>query len=137
MFSAKRVEVIDWKAFARGEYRKPTFGDEVVAYFKRNKLTYQVVGSALIVYMGCGFDYAYADTGIDAGAKQIYWKLINVGKWVIIVKGGIETIKSAADGDFQSVRKGFLGYGITYAVLWALPWMMDEIEKIFKGMVES
>jgi hypothetical protein len=77
---------------------------------------------------------AVSGTGIDAGANAIYRKLINVGKWVIIVKGGIETIKNAADGDFQSVKKNFLGYGVTYGILWALPWMMAEIERLFTEM---
>lgn len=73
-------------------------------------------------------------TGLDVGANKIYRKLINVGKWVIIVKGGIDTIKSVAEGDTGAAKKNFLGYVITYAILWALPWALTEVEKIFSEM---
>lgn len=76
---------------------------------------------------------AFAATGIDVGAERIYRKLINVGKWVIIVKGGIDTIKSVTEGDMQAAKKNFLGYLVTYGILWALPWGMKEIENLFQS----
>lgn len=75
---------------------------------------------------------AFASTGIDVGAEKIYRKLINVGKWVIIVKGGIDTIKSVTEGDMQAAKKNFLSYLLTYGILWALPWGMKEIETLFQ-----
>lgn len=92
---------------------------------------FQCAGITFVILAGA--HYA-ASTGIDIGADKIYKKLVNIGKWVIIVKGGIDTIKSVADGDLQGAKKNFLGYGVTYAVLWGLPWMMKEIENIFEGM---
>jgi hypothetical protein len=74
-----------------------------------------------------------AGTGIDVGAEKIYKKLLNVGKWVIIVKGGMDTIKSVADGDLPSAKKNFLGYVVTYAILWALPWALGEVDKLFEN----
>jgi hypothetical protein len=88
-------------------------------------------GLGLVVLAGA--HYA-ASTGIDIGAEKVYKKLVNIGKWVIIIKGGIDTIKSVADGDMHGVKKNVLGYGVTYAVLWGLPWMMHEIEKLFEGL---
>lgn len=83
-------------------------------------------------------DVSFAQgTGIDVGAKKLYVRLIGVGKWVIIVKGGIDTIKAVAEGDFQAGKKNFLGYVLTYAILWALPWAFGEVEKLFTEMEAS
>lgn len=77
---------------------------------------------------------AAAGTGIDVGADKIYKKLLLIAKWVIIFKGGIDTIKSVAEGDLAAAKKNFLGYGVTYAILWGLPWMMKEIDKLMSEM---
>jgi len=73
---------------------------------------------------------AYA--GIDEAGSRIYYKLVSVGKWVIIIKGGIDIIQSIMNGDSQGAKKCFVGYLFAYGVLWALPWCMDEIEVVFK-----
>lgn len=78
--------------------------------------------------------FAAGGSGIDAGANKIYRKLLNVGKWVIIIKGGIETIKNVSEGDFGTAKKNFLGYMITYAILWALPWGMKQIDELFSEL---
>lgn len=95
----------------------------------------KVAGVTAILLIGLP-DVSHAATGIDEGAGKIYKKLLNVGKWVIIVKGGLDTVKHVADGDTLSARKNFLGYMLTYAILWALPWGFKEIENLFEGMGE-
>lgn len=121
--------------FVRNGWQEERVIDTFLAHLNRHKIAYRIIGTTVILFIGLtDVTFAASGTGIDAGANQLYKRVINIGKWVIIVKGGIETIKNAADGDFQSVKKGFLGYGITYAVLWALPWMMHEIEKMFESM---
>jgi hypothetical protein len=91
----------------------------------------KVAGITFVLIAGFP-DVSFASgTGIDVGANRIYKKLVNVGKWVIIVRGGIDTIKSVSEGDLQAARKSFLGYLITYATLWALPWGMNEVESLF------
>lgn len=77
---------------------------------------------------------AEASTGIDASARNIYSKLLNVGKWIIIIKGGIDTINNSVKGDFDSAKKSFLSYLIVYLVLNALPWAMDEVDNVFRQM---
>lgn len=119
--------------FIRYGWQEESKVDVFFAHLKRHKIKYRIIGTAIILFLGVS-SVAFASTGIDAGAEKIYRKLINIGKWVIICKGGIETIKSAADGDFEQVKRGFLGYGVTYAILWGLPWMMEEIEKLFEDM---
>ncbi|MEF3309325.1 hypothetical protein PV433_10450 [Paenibacillus sp. GYB004] len=75
-----------------------------------------------------------AGTGIDAGAEKIYGKVINVGKWVIVVKGAIDTIKSVAEGDMGSAKRNFLGYVVTYMILGALPIALNEVDKLFESL---
>ena len=81
-----------------------------------------------------GIDIASASNGIDAGAHILYDKLLLVGKWIIIVKGGIDTINSVVQGDLGSAKRNFLGYLVVYMVLNALPWAMNEVDTIFKQL---
>ncbi|MEF3311394.1 hypothetical protein PV433_21165 [Paenibacillus sp. GYB004] len=111
----------------RGEMKRRVFSKETV--FKTAGIT--------VVLLAIPASAFAASTGIDVGAEKIYKKLLNVGKWVIVAKGGIDTIKSVADGDLQAAKRNFLGYLVTYAILWALPWGMGEIDKLFEGMESS
>ncbi|NOU98414.1 hypothetical protein [Paenibacillus planticolens] len=122
--------------FVRNGWREETPINAFLAHLDRNKIKYRVIGTAIILFLGFA-DAAFASTGIDVGAKRLYVRLIGVGKWVIIVKGGIDTIKAVAEGDFQAGKKNFLGYVLTYAILWALPWAFDEVEKLFTEMEAS
>jgi hypothetical protein len=94
----------------------------------------KVAGVSCVLFFGLPDATFASGTGIDAGATKIYAKLINVGKWVIIVKGGIDTIRSVAEGDVNTAKKNFLGYVVTYAILWALPWALGEVDKLFTNM---
>jgi hypothetical protein len=94
-------------------------------------------GLSLVMLTGLEASAFAAGTGIDAGANKLYIKLLGIAKWVIVFKGGLDTIKSVADGDMQSARKSFLGYLVTYGILWALPWGMNEVDKLFKGDLEA
>lgn len=73
-----------------------------------------------------------AATGIDAGGRRIHGTVVNIGKWVIIVKGSIDCIQSVLNGDVQHAKKQFFGYMMCYGIMWALPWGLNEIEAMFK-----
>lgn len=96
--------------------------------------TVKVAGLTGIIFIWLSDTSFAAGTGIDVGADKVYKKLLGIGKWVIIFKGGIDTIKSVADGDLPAAKRNFLGYGVTYAILWGLPWMLKEIDKLFLEM---
>lgn len=104
-------------------------------HFRKYGIVYKIVGTTVIILVaGGGFDYAFASSGIEVGAERLYAKLLTVGKWVIIFKGGFDTIKHMASGDFDSAKKGFLSYLIVYLFLLGLPWAMDEVDGIFKDL---
>lgn len=79
-------------------------------------------------------DVTFAASSIDTAANAIYRKLLNIGKWVIIIKGGIDTIQNAVQGELQSAKKNFLGYLLVYVVLWALPWGLKQVDLLFSDM---
>lgn len=83
-----------------------------------------------VVYFS-GFDLVSASNGIDHGARIVYDKLLSVGKWIIIIKGGIDTINNVVQGDFGVAKKSFFSYLVVYLILNGLPWAFDEVDTIF------
>lgn len=93
------------------------------------------VGLATSFIIMSGFDVTIAaGTGIDDGAGRIYSKLLEVGKWVIIIKGGISTINFMIQDDATSARKAFFSYLIVYAILHGLPWGMNQVDDVFRDL---
>ena len=106
----------------------------IMEHINRHKVIYRIGAITLIVLLG-GMDVAFAaDSTIDAGATKIYSKLVNVGKWVIIIKGAFDTINSTVQGDFIQARKSFLAYLLVYVVLLGLPWAFAQVEMLFTEM---
>jgi hypothetical protein len=110
---------------------------KVLRFIDENQsVLWQGAGYAVVILVAsAGYDVAFAmEGGLDQHASKIYDKLLGVGKWVIVAKGGIETIKSVASSDMQGAQKNFLQYLLIYALLWALPWGMTEVENMFIEM---
>lgn len=108
------------------------FSAKVGRHFKKYGFVYKAAGITIILLASGGT--ALASSGIEAGAEQLYSKLLIIGKWVIIFKGGFDIIKNMASGDFDSAKKGFLSYLIVYIFLFGLPWAMNEVDSIFKEL---
>jgi hypothetical protein len=109
---------------------------KVLRFIDENQATlWQGAGYAVVIlFAGAGFETAFASGGLDEHAAKIYDKLLGVGKWVIVGKGGIETIKAVASSDLPAAQRNFLQYLLIYALLWALPWGMNEVENMFIEM---
>lgn len=126
-----KIESINFREFMSGGYKKPSTTEKVVAHLKNHRVVYTVAGyTVLCVLVGPHMSFAATD-GIDKGAKSIYYTLARIGKWIIIIKGGWETINSAIKSDFDSAKKNFLSYGLIYVILLGFPWMMDQIDHLF------
>lgn len=89
-----------------------------------------IVGISVVIF-GAIPIISSADSGIDIAARGIYKKLLSVGKWIIIIKGGIDTVNSVVQGDHASAKKSFLSYLVVYVILQGFPWAMDEIDRTF------
>lgn len=75
-----------------------------------------------------------ADSAIDRQAEKIYYKIVNIGKWFIVIKGAFDIIKNVTNGDFDSAKKSSLGYLLVYVILHALPWGFDQVDQAFKEL---
>ena len=73
-----------------------------------------------------------AFTGIDAGGRRLHAKIVNIGKWVIVVKGSIDCIQSVLNGDFQRAKQQFFGYLLCFGIMLALPWGLEQVEALFE-----
>ncbi|PLR89521.1 hypothetical protein [Bacillus sp. T33-2] len=101
-------------------------------HFKKYGSVYKIAGVSIIVLLGGA--PALASTGIDVGAKKLYYELVNIGKWIIIFKGGIETIKSVGNGDLDGAKKSFFSHLLIYLILLGLPYGMDKVDEVFQGL---
>jgi hypothetical protein len=100
-------------------------------HIKNNKTIYQVAGLTITVFLvGENISFA-AESGIDRGMKKLFYKIVDLGKWIIIIKGAIEIIRSIGDGDLKSGQKVFLTYLLMYLLLLGLPWGFDQVDQLF------
>jgi hypothetical protein len=127
-----KQERINFGEFMRGDYQRPSRLED---HFRNHGFAYKVAGSAVIL-LTTGADLSFA-SAIDAKANVLYYKLIDVGKWIIIFKGGIDTIKSVGSGDFDMAKKHFFSYLLIYLLLLALPFGMNEVEKLFADLKQT
>jgi hypothetical protein len=109
---------------------KPSAKALVLQHFKKHGIKYRIAGSVIFLCLGYA-DIAFAAGPIDREGHAIYKDLLSVGKWVIIVKGGWEVIKSMLDSDFESCKRKFVGYLMAYGLLHLLPAGMDKMDGIF------
>ncbi|OMF54661.1 hypothetical protein BK138_16000 [Paenibacillus rhizosphaerae] len=132
-----KTHVIGWSEFCKGPVEKsPVIAwDRIRKALLKKETIIKVAGVTLVLLIGMpDVLHAASATGIDVAAEKIYKKLMNIGKWVIVIKGGIDTIQSAVQGDLQSAKKNFLGYLMVYVVLWALPWGLKQVDILFSDM---
>lgn len=107
-------------------------------HFKKYKLVYKVAGMTTVLLTMGGFDYSVAaSTGIDIGAKKLYYEIVNIGKWIIIFKGGVDTIKSVGNGDFEAAKKTFFSHLLIYLMLLGLPYGMDKVDEVFRSITKA
>lgn len=116
------------------EFMQRDFKDE-----RKRKQKQLAIKITKVTVLGAGifllnFDLVSANTGIDVAAQKIYSKVLLIGKWIIIVKGAIDTINHMVKGEADIAKKSFLGYLIVYIILQGLPWAMSEIDKLFLEM---
>lgn len=129
-----KTEYIKFGDFMRKENNevKPS---AVEAHFRKYGFAYKVVGTAVIIFATGGLVDAHAaGTAIDAGASKLYYEIIGVGKWIIIFKGAMDTIKSVGNGDFDGAKKHFFSYLLVYLLLLGLPYGMDKVDQVFRDL---
>lgn len=114
------------------EFKSRNFkGEKEIKRKKAVKTAAKVGVATTIILIGIP-DVSFASSGIDKAAGLVYSKLLLVGKWIIIVKGAIDTINNVVQGDLGGAKKSFMGYLVVYLILNGLPWAMDQVDTVFK-----
>lgn len=113
--------------------------DALIEHLKRYKIAYRIIGMTLIIFLSGGFDFtALASSGsIDTKGYVLYRKLLSIGKWVIIIKGGWDTINNTIKGDFDAAKRSFFSYLLIYIVLLGLPWALNQVDDLFSDGLEA
>jgi hypothetical protein len=99
------------------------------SHFDKYGRIYKVAGVSLILLASGGT--AFATGGIEAGARTLYYELANIGKWIIIFKGGIDVVKAIGDGDASTIKKAVITSLLSYLLLLGLPYGMDRVGELF------
>jgi hypothetical protein len=114
--------------FLHGKETEP-FSVKFERHINKYGLVYKVAGVSLILIASGGSALAAGSLDIEAG--KLYKELIGIGKWVIAFKGGFDTLKMIGNGDFDSAKKSFFGYLLTYLFLLGLPYGLDKLDDLF------
>ena len=92
-----------------------------------------VLGLAGLCYFTIGNMEVFAND-LDAKAEELYnGKFLTLAKWVIIGKGGWDTLNKVIKEDFDGAKKSFIQYLVVYATLAALPFALNQVDEIMKG----
>lgn len=114
-------------------------GKKALVHIKKNKEVYIQLGR-YVIYGTLALaspEMAVMAASLDKSGYALYRKVANIGKWVIIIKGVIDTIQNVLNGDLDGAKRTFLMYVIAYSVILALPWAMNEVESVFSEWDEG
>lgn len=125
--------------FMSGDYKNETITVKVTRHYDKYKVVYRIGAVTLAVLVIGTADFSSiaeaADiSNIDAKANEVYKKLVKVGKWIIIGKGGVDTIKSISNGDAEGAKKYAFSYLMIFLLLLAMPWAYEMIEDLFEEL---
>ena len=76
----------------------------------------------------------FADTGlkaIDVAGQKILNLIRRVGYWIAIILCSKDVLKQCMRGHMESVGSIIAMYGLSFGVLYFLPWLFDLIKSIF------
>jgi hypothetical protein len=132
----KKNNVIHFKNFMDGSFRdEPTKTQKIVIHFKKNKKVYIRIGLITTTLCLTALHPAFAaTTEIDKKGYEIYKQLLSIGKWVIIVKGGWDVVRSTLSNDYDKAKKGFISYLLAYIFLLVMPALMGYADGIVGGL---
>jgi hypothetical protein len=118
--------------FLNGRQVEESLGAKVERHINKYGSFYRVGAvTAIILLSG---SHALAAGTIDIEAAKLYKELVGIGKWVIVFKGGFDTLKMIGSGDIDSAKKSFFGYLLTYLFLLGLPYGLDKVDQVFAGV---
>ena len=132
----KKYEVYSISEFLnKDEISDISFLDKAIEHIKRNHKKYMLLVAiiALTVDLSSFTSFA-AEPGlaaIDAAGQKILGLIRRVGYWIAIILCSKDVLKQCMRGHMESVGSIIAMYGLSFGVLYFLPWLFDLIKSIF------
>jgi hypothetical protein len=132
-FKMAKVQNMTIGEFLNNE-KQSDFMKRAAVHFNKNHITYKVIGGTVFIFFAGGFDtVALANEAFDKKAKSIYFgEFLGVAKWMIVGKGGWDTVNKTLKEDFDGAKRSFFQYLLIFALLYGYPFALDIIESMFQ-----
>lgn len=109
--------------------------DKVIDHIKRNKKKYMLLVTIIALTIDLSTITSFALTpgvqAIDAAGQKILDLIRRVGYWIAIILCSKDVLKHCMRGHVESIGSVIAMYGLSFRVLYFLPWLFDLIKSIF------
>ena len=109
--------------------------DKVIDHIKRNKKKYMLLVTIIALTIDLSKFSSFALTpgvqAIDAAGQKILDLIRRVGYWIAIILCSKDVLKHCMRGHVESIGSVIALYGMSFGVLYFLPWLFDLIKSIF------
>ena len=129
----KKYEVYTVQEFLNKE--DISYLDKAIDHLKRNKRKYRLLVTviALTINLSTVSSFALTPgvTAIDVAGQKILDLIRRVGYWIAIILCSKDVLKHCMRGHVESIGSVIALYGMSFGVLYFLPWLFDLIKSIF------
>ena len=129
----KKYEVYTVQEFLNKE--DISYLDKAIDHLKRNKRKYRLLVTviALTINLSTVSSFALAPgmQAIDVAGQKILDLIRRVGYWIAIILCSKDVLKHCMRGHIESIGSVIALYGMSFGVLYFLPWLFDLIKSIF------
>ena len=109
--------------------------DKAIDHVKRNKRKYRLLVTVIALTINLStvpsFALAPGAAAIDIAGRKILDLIRSVGYWVAIILCSKDVLKHLMRGHTESIGSVIAVYGMSFGVLYFLPWLFDLIKSIF------
>ena len=132
----KKYEVYSISEFLnKDEISDISFLDKAIEHIKRNKKKYMLLVTIIALTIDLSTITSFALTpgvaAIDAAGQKILDLIRRVGYWIAIILCSKDVLKHCMRGHVESIGSVIAMYGLSFGVLYFLPWLFDLIKSIF------
>ena len=111
-----------------------TLLDKAIGHLKRNRSKYMLLVTIIALTIDLTTIPIFANPGmteIDKAGQTILNLIRRVGYWIAIILCSKDVIKQCMRGHMESVGSIVAMYGLSFGILYFLPWLFDLIKSIF------
>ena len=111
-----------------------TLLDKAIGHLKRNRRKYMLLVTIIALTIDLTTIPIFAEPGlaaIDKAGQKILNLIRRVGYWIAIILCSKDVLKQCMRGHMESVGSIIAMYGLSFGVLYFLPWLFDLIKSIF------